>query len=131
MMLESSLARLLTNNLQTRNKSVGKVQGLITNSGHRRAHYSKHFYKGNLMHHHIVHHPVIQRAVQSEAEIGSMSNFLDSIKWDSNGLAVAIAQDIDTGEVLMQAFVDRNAVNETLQTGYVAMTAGECEHQHL
>ena len=38
---------------------------------------------------------------------------------------LAIAQDIDTGEVLMQAFVDRNAVNETLQTGYVALTAEE------
>lgn len=128
MMLGSSAARLLTNNLQPRNKSVGKVQVLSINSGPR--HCSKYIHKVNLMHHHTVHRPVIQRAVQSEAEIGSMSNFLDSIKWDSNGLAVAIAQDIDTGEVLMQAFVDRNAVNETLQTGYVAVTAGECELQH-
>ena len=74
---------------------------------------------------HTANRLVIPRAVRSENEIGSMSSFLDSIKWDSNGLAVAIAQDIDTGEVLMQAFVDRNAVNETLQTGYVALTAEE------
>lgn len=60
-------------------------------------------------------------AVQAEQEIQDMPEFLDSIKWDSNNLAVAIAQHIDTGEVLMQAFVDRNAVNETLQTGYVCV----------
>eukprot|EP00889_Picochlorum_renovo_P007517 jgi/Picre1/34547/NNA_002015.t1 len=53
---------------------------------------------------------------QDEQEIQDMPEFLDSIKWDSNNLAVAIAQHIEQ-EVLMQAFVDRNAVNETLQTG--------------
>ena len=46
-----------------------------------------------------------------------MSAFLDGLKWDSNNLVVAIAQHVDTGEVLMQAFADRAAVNETLQTG--------------
>jgi phosphoribosyl-ATP pyrophosphohydrolase/phosphoribosyl-AMP cyclohydrolase len=52
-----------------------------------------------------------------EGSIENMTEFLDGLKWDANGLCVAIAQDIDTGEVLMQAFVDRDAVNETLQTG--------------
>ncbi len=56
-------------------------------------------------------------AVRPEAEIEDMPAFLDSLKWDSNGLVVAIAQHVDTGEVLMQAFADRNAVLETLQTG--------------
>lgn len=46
-----------------------------------------------------------------------MSAFLDSLKWDNSGLVVAIAQHVDTGEVLMQAFSDRAAVSETLQTG--------------
>ncbi|KAL4445784.1 hypothetical protein ABPG77_008983 [Micractinium sp. CCAP 211/92] len=46
-----------------------------------------------------------------------MTAFLDGLKWDSNGLVVAIAQHADTGEVLMQAFADRAAINETLQTG--------------
>jgi hypothetical protein len=55
--------------------------------------------------------------VQPEEDIHNMSAFLDSLKWDSNGLVVAIAQHVDTGEVLMQAFADRNAVLETLQTG--------------
>lgn len=56
-------------------------------------------------------------SVKEEGEVGNMSEFLDSLKWDAQGLAVAIAQHVDTGEILMQAFVDRAAVNETLQTG--------------
>lgn len=55
--------------------------------------------------------------VREEGSVENMSGFLDSLKWDAQGLAVAIAQHVDTGEILMQAFVDRNAVNETLQTG--------------
>lgn len=55
--------------------------------------------------------------VRPEAEVPGMTEFLDRLKWDSNGLVVAIAQHADTGEVLMQAFADRAAVCETLQTG--------------
>lgn len=54
---------------------------------------------------------------QPEAAVEGMTAFLDSLKWDKNGLVVAIAQHVDTGEVLMQAFADRAAVCETLQTG--------------
>jgi phosphoribosyl-ATP pyrophosphohydrolase/phosphoribosyl-AMP cyclohydrolase len=56
-------------------------------------------------------------AVRPEQEVEHMTPFLDSLKWDKNGLVVAIAQHVATGEVLMQAFADRAAVNETLQTG--------------
>ena len=56
-------------------------------------------------------------AVLPEADVPHMTAFLDGLKWDSNGLVVAIAQHVDTGEVLMQAFADRAAVCETLQTG--------------
>lgn len=56
-------------------------------------------------------------SVEDESSINGMTAFLDSLKYDANGLCVAIAQDIDTGEVLMQAFADRNAICETLQTG--------------
>ena len=56
-------------------------------------------------------------AAQPEAAVEGMTAFLDSLKWDKNGLVVAIAQHVDTGEVLMQAFADRAAVCETLQTG--------------
>ncbi len=60
---------------------------------------------------------VFKAAVKDEASIEGMTPFLDSLKYDSSGLCVAIAQDVDTGEVLMQAFADRNAICETLQTG--------------
>ncbi|EFJ49686.1 hypothetical protein VOLCADRAFT_59102 [Volvox carteri f. nagariensis] len=46
-----------------------------------------------------------------------MTSFLDSLKWDKNSLVAVIVQHIDTGEVLMQAFADRAAINETIQTG--------------
>ena len=56
-------------------------------------------------------------AVRPEGDVANLSAFLDGLKWDSSGLVVAIAQHVDTGEVLMQAFADRAAVCETLQTG--------------
>ena len=56
-------------------------------------------------------------SVRPISDVENMAPFLDSLKWDKNGLVVAIAQHIDTGEVLMQAFADREAINETLQTG--------------
>ena len=59
--------------------------------------------------------------VRPEADVPHLSAFLDGLKWDSNGLVVAIAQHVDTGEVLMQAFADRAAVSETLQSGCVCV----------
>ncbi len=43
--------------------------------------------------------------------------FLDALKWTSDGLIPAIVQDHDTGDVLMMAWMDRDAVLKTLQTG--------------
>jgi len=91
-------------------------------------------------------------AVLPESQIPGLAQFLDTLKFDSNGMLVAIVQvsrfefeilffprssssssffshlfslspssppfqHIDTGELLMQAFADRAAVSETLQTG--------------
>ena len=42
--------------------------------------------------------------------------FLDTLKWDANGFVVANAQDIDSGEILMTAFANREAVRHTLST---------------
>lgn len=39
-------------------------------------------------------------------------------KFDSNGLVAAIAQDAASGEVLMLAFMDREAIDRTLETGF-------------
>ena len=41
------------------------------------------------------------------------------IRFDSDGLVPAIAQQHDTGEVLMLAWMNREAVTETLATGRV------------
>lgn len=36
------------------------------------------------------------------------------MKWDSKGLAVAIAQNIDTGSILMQGFANKDALEKTI-----------------
>lgn len=40
------------------------------------------------------------------------------IKYDDKGLVVAIAQDAVSGEVLMQAYMNREALDKTIETGY-------------
>ncbi len=47
------------------------------------------------------------------------SAILDGIAFDGDGLVPAIAQQHDTGEVLMMAWMDRAGVAETLATGRV------------
>jgi len=42
-----------------------------------------------------------------------------SLKFDDNGLVPAIAQQHDTGEVLMVAWMNRDSIKETLETGQV------------
>jgi phosphoribosyl-AMP cyclohydrolase len=44
---------------------------------------------------------------------------LEAIRFDAAGLVPAIAQQRDTGEVLMLAWMNREAVAETLATGHV------------
>ena len=41
---------------------------------------------------------------------------LDAVKFDASGLVPAIAQDAGTGEVLMVAWMDREALEETVRT---------------
>ena len=42
--------------------------------------------------------------------------WMDELKWDTDGLVAAVAQDADTGEVLMVAWMNREAVEKTFQT---------------
>ena len=49
----------------------------------------------------------------------SLKDALDNLKYNSDGLVPAIAQQHDTGEVLMMAWMNREAIEETLQTGRV------------
>jgi phosphoribosyl-AMP cyclohydrolase len=44
---------------------------------------------------------------------------LDRLRFDADGLVAAIAQQHDSGEVLMMAWMNRDAVAETLATGRV------------
>ena len=44
---------------------------------------------------------------------------IDSLSFDAHGLIPAIAQQADTGEVLMVAWMNADAVRETLVTGQV------------
>ena len=43
--------------------------------------------------------------------------WLRALRWDENGLMPAIAQDVATGRVLMVAWMNREALLETVRTG--------------
>jgi phosphoribosyl-AMP cyclohydrolase len=43
--------------------------------------------------------------------------WLDQVAWDSRGLVPAIAQDDETGDVLMMAWMNRSALEQTLARG--------------
>ena len=40
--------------------------------------------------------------------------FLDAVRWNDDGLVAAIAQDVETGVVLMMAWMNREALALTL-----------------
>lgn len=45
------------------------------------------------------------------------TNWLNAVKWDDQGLVPVIAQDAHTGEVLMFAWMNRDALEHTAQHG--------------
>ncbi|MFI4999859.1 MAG: phosphoribosyl-AMP cyclohydrolase [Reyranellales bacterium] len=49
----------------------------------------------------------------------AIDEMVAAIQFDAQGLVPAIAQQHDTGEVLMMAWMDRRAVVETMRTGRV------------
>jgi len=54
--------------------------------------------------------------------------WMNGIKYDEKGLAPVIAQDFETGEVLMLAYMNREALDKTLETGrmhYFSRSRGE------
>ena len=46
-----------------------------------------------------------------------MTEWLNSLRWNSDGLLPAIAQDKDSGEVLMLAWMNREALRLSSETG--------------
>jgi phosphoribosyl-AMP cyclohydrolase len=48
-----------------------------------------------------------------------LTEVLDGLPWNADGLLPAIAQQYDSGEVLMLAWMNRQALEETLATGRV------------
>lgn len=46
-----------------------------------------------------------------------MSNWLDQIRWNSDGLVPAVAQDAESGRILMQAWVNRDSLEAAAREG--------------
>lgn len=47
-----------------------------------------------------------------------LEEFLDKLKFNTDGLIPAIAQEADTKEVLMMAYMNRESLTKTLSSGY-------------
>lgn len=52
-------------------------------------------------------------------DLPDLNTLLDAIQFNEHGLLPAIAQQFDSGEVLMMAWMNREALEETLTTGRV------------
>jgi phosphoribosyl-AMP cyclohydrolase len=65
--------------------------------------------------------PGLFRHLESAATGDSvpLDEALDALPWNADGLLPAIAQQHDSGEVLMLAWMNREALGETLRTGRV------------
>ena len=58
--------------------------------------------------------------------------WLDELTWDKDGLIPAIAQDAETGDVLMFAWMNRDALARTAETGeavYFSRSRGTLWHK--
>ena len=59
------------------------------------------------------------RATGADAQPLDRDAFLDAVSFGGDGLVAAVAQDAATGEVLMVAWMDREALEATVDTGDV------------
>ena len=48
---------------------------------------------------------------------GLVESQIADVRYDTNGLVAAVVQEVSTGEVLMVAWMDREALRRTLSTG--------------
>ena len=56
-------------------------------------------------------------------------NWLETIKWDDKGLVPVIAQEASSGDVLMFAWMNREALQKTLETGLTCRVGMKCDNQ--
>lgn len=54
-----------------------------------------------------------------KGEASPLDGALESLKYNNEGLIPAIAQQFDSGEVLMMAWMNRSSIEETLENGRV------------
>ena len=47
----------------------------------------------------------------------STSDLIDNVKFDANGLVTALAQDAESGEILMLAYMNEQTLRQTVETG--------------
>ena len=58
-------------------------------------------------------------------------NWLDQVKWDAQGLVPVIAQEASSGDVLMFAWMNREALQKTAESGHVQTVHEmrlDCDH---
>ncbi|QXI28525.1 phosphoribosyl-AMP cyclohydrolase [Pseudomonas vanderleydeniana] len=70
----------------------------------------------------MIARPPLSMLDLESAALGSrwpLTAVLDALPWNDDGLIAAIAQQHDTGEVLMLAWMNRQALAETLERGQV------------
>jgi phosphoribosyl-AMP cyclohydrolase len=51
------------------------------------------------------------------SDIAAPTDWLDAVRWDAAGLVTAIAQEAGSGRILMVAWMNREALAQTVQTG--------------
>ncbi|MEX1054777.1 MAG: phosphoribosyl-AMP cyclohydrolase [Rhodothermales bacterium] len=49
----------------------------------------------------------------------SAKELIDSVKFDGQGLVTAVAQDFETGDILMLAYMNEQTLRQTLETGFM------------
>lgn len=52
------------------------------------------------------------------SDSSTLLDWIDEVRWDSDGLVPAIAQDATSGTVLMMAWMNREALQQTVTTGH-------------
>ena len=114
----------MTYKIRVKGKVVSEVSTRVQNSGFRVWHlfhfFSFHPYSLLEMYRETGNANTNRSSCQPEKSpqirwcAAQLTAVLDTLKWDSAGLVVAIAQHANTGAILMQGFADRDAVSATL-----------------